>query len=223
VHDPDWRSRKIVKELFFLLLAHPEGLTKEAAGGILWPDSSPAQLRLRFKNAIYRVRRALGQEVVLLEENLYRFNRAMDYEYDVESFLRGLAQAQAVSAPPRKAAAYREALDLYQGPYLPEADGTWVWAERERLWRACAEALLQLARLSVEAEEHKIALKYCHRALSQDPCLEEAHRLAMRAWAALGNRVAVHRQFERCRQALLEEANASPSPQTDTLYETLMR
>ena len=222
VNDPEWRSRKIVQELFFLLLAHPEGLTKEAIGAILWPDSSPTQLKLRFKNTIYRLRRALGQDVILLDENLYGFNRALDYEFDVESFWGRLAQAQAATEPAERAATYREAVRLYRGPYLSEADGTWVWPERERLWRACVDALLKLARFHLEAGENETTLAYCQRVLAQDPCLEEAHRLALRAWAATGNRAAVNRQFERCRQALLEEVNAPPSPQTEALYETLM-
>jgi hypothetical protein len=45
----------------------------------------------------------------------------------------------------------------------------------------------------------------------------------MRAHAALGNRAAIVRQFESCRQALLNEVNVPPSSQTVTLYETLMR
>jgi DNA-binding SARP family transcriptional activator len=53
--------------------------------------------------------------------------------------------------------------------------------------------------------------------------MEEIHRLAMRAHAAMGNRAAIIRQFDRCQQILLEEVNAPPSSQTIMLYETLIR
>jgi DNA-binding SARP family transcriptional activator len=66
------------------------------------------------------------------------------------------------------------------------------------------------------------ALEYCQRAFAEDTCLEEAHRLAMRAHAAMGNRAAVVRQFKQCQQALQEEVNVSPSSETMTLYETLV-
>ncbi|MEJ2600003.1 MAG: tetratricopeptide repeat protein, partial [Anaerolineales bacterium] len=46
----EWISQKRVRELFFYILAHPEGLTKEAIGLVFWPESSPAQLKLQFKN-----------------------------------------------------------------------------------------------------------------------------------------------------------------------------
>jgi DNA-binding SARP family transcriptional activator len=223
VADPEWQSRKPVRDLFFLLLAHPDGLTKEGVGAILWPDSSPADVKLRFKNDIYRVRRALGKDVVLFDQERYHFNRALDYGYDVETFLGKLAQAEAAPAPDERAAAYREAVRLYRGPYLPEADGTWAWPERERLRRVYLEAILRLAEFCLERSEHQAALDYCQRALAEDPCLEAAHRLAMRVHEAAGNRAAVARQFERCRQVLLNEIDASPSSQTLELYERLMR
>ena len=220
---PEWQSRQIVRDLLFLLLAHPGGLTKEQVGIVFWPDCSPAQLKLRFKNAIYRLRRAVGQDAVLFDGELYRFNWALDYEYDVETFLKKLTLAQATTDPGERAVAYREAVDLYAGPYLPEMAGTWVFPERERLWRAYVAASLNLAECHLETGEYQTTLRYCGSILTEDPALETAHRLAMRAHAALGNRIAVDRQFERCQEALLKEINASPSPRTEALYETLMR
>lgn len=223
VKDSEWQSRKIVRDLFFLLLAHPNGLSKEQVGAIFWPESSPAQLKLRFKNTVYRLRRALGQDAVLLDKDLYRFNSALDYEYDVEVFGEKLAQAQVAPDPDEQATAYREAVDLYTGPYLPEMEGTWVWPERERLWQAYVEAILKLAEFYLETGKYEMTLEYCRRALVKDPSLEAIHRLAMRAYAAMGNRAAVARQFERCQQTLLEEINVPPSVETKALYETLMR
>jgi LuxR family maltose regulon positive regulatory protein len=223
VMDPEWQSRKAVRDLLFLLLAHPDGLTKEQVGAILWPGSSPAQLKLRFKNAVYRLRRALGQDVVLFDEDLYQFNWALDYEYDVEAFWERLARGQAATGPGERAMAYREAVDLYGGPYMPGMEGTWFWPERERLWQAYVEAVLELAEFYLETAEYGMALEYCRRVLAEDPLLEAVHCLAMRAHAAMGNRAAVVRQFEHCQRVLLKEINSSPSPRTEALYETLMR
>jgi LuxR family maltose regulon positive regulatory protein len=69
----------------------------------------------------------------------------------------------------------------------------------------------------------KKTLYRLRRALSQDACLEEAHCLAMRAYAATGNQAALARQFERCRQAMQEELGIPLSPQTEALHERLMR
>jgi hypothetical protein len=45
----------------------------------------------------------------------------------------------------------------------------------------------------------------------------------MRIHAAMGNQAAVVRQFEHCRQTLLNEVKVNPSPQTISLYEALIR
>jgi LuxR family maltose regulon positive regulatory protein len=223
IANAEWQAQKKVRDLFFFLLARPDGLSKEAMAAIYWPDSTPAQLKLQFKNTMYRLRHALGQDVVIFEQDYYQFNRNLDYEYDVETFLAKLDQAQAATEGDGQIAAYQAAIHLYRGDYLPEMEGEWVWATREQLRDAYLGATLKLASLYLESGKYELALNYCQRALASDPCLEEAYRLAMRAYAASGNQAAVARQFERCRQVLLKEVNARPSSQTQTLYETLMR
>jgi DNA-binding SARP family transcriptional activator/Flp pilus assembly protein TadD len=222
VTNADWQGQA-ARDLLFCLLAHPDGLSKEGIGNAFWPDISPAQLKQRFKNAIYRLRQALGQDVVLFQDDRYRFNHRLDYAYDVEAFTSRLNDAQSMVAPAERAATYQEAIQLYTGPYLPEAEGEWVWWQRERLRRAHLEATLRLAELHLDAGRYAPALECCQQALAEDPCLEEAHRLAMRIHAAVGNQAAVVRQFERCRQTLLSEVKVNPSPLTISLYETLIR
>ena len=104
---PEWRVQKTVRELFFLLLANPDGLSKDEIGLTLWPDSSIQQLRVQFKNAMYRLRRALGKGVVEFnqKEDSYRFNWSMDYEYDVETFWKAIGRAE-ISSEPVKIEAY---------------------------------------------------------------------------------------------------------------------
>ncbi len=141
----------------------------------------------------------------------------------MEIFLRKLAQAQAATDLDEQVAAFQSAIHIYKGPYLPEVEGEWAWWERERLRQTHLEATVKLAELYLKTGKLTTVLEYCERALTEDPCLEEAHRLSMRAHAAMGNRAAVVRQFRRCQQALLEEVDVPPSSQTVTLYETLVR
>ena len=89
----DWKTQTS-RDLFFLFLAHPEGLTKEEVGELMWRELSPAELKLRFKNAIYRMRHAIGSEAVLFQDNFYQFNRSIDFEYDVQNFLSASEQAK---------------------------------------------------------------------------------------------------------------------------------
>jgi two-component SAPR family response regulator len=163
----------------------------------------------------------LGQDVISFKDEFYWFNRHLDYEYDVEHFLFKLGQAYKANTLIEKAESLGEAIAIVKGIYLPDIDSSWATIERERLWRLYADATLELARIHLESGSFNTALDYCHKILTEDKCLEEAHRLAMRAYAAKGNRAGVIRQFEICRQALMEEIQTLPSPQTASLYETL--
>jgi len=222
VSSADWQVQTS-RDLFFLLLAHPEGMTKESVSATFWPDISPGEMKLRFKNTIYRMRHAVGKQAVVLQDDYYHFNRGLDYEYDVEEFQKAVRQAAKAATPRERISMYQTALRLYKGHYLPEMDAMWVITERERLYQMYIDAVLQLAELQFSSEQHQQALDTLQKALNQDASLEAAHRMAMRIHAALGNRAAVVRQYERCRQVLLEDYNAEPSPQTQSLMQTLMR
>lgn len=222
VTSTDWVSRKPVRELFFCLLAHPDGLTKEEIGAIFWPESSPNQLKLRFKNNIYWLRHALENEVVLFEGNCYRFNDALDYDYDVETFSRNLEHAQNTNARGEKIAAYQRVMQLYQGRYLPDIDQKWTALEREHLHLSYLKAGINLGRLQLEDQDYQGALETSKRLLQEDDCLEPAHRLAMRAHAALGDINAVARQFERCQERLRDELDVPPSEETSQLLKILI-
>ena len=217
----DWQVQT-ARDLLFLLLSNPEGLTKEQIGELFWPDSSFSELKLRFKNTIYRLRHAAGKEVIVFQGDIfYQFNRNLDYEYDVESFLKEIALAEKESNQARAAAHYRSALKLYRGAYLPEVDLEWALVERERLHQIRMVAILALGRSLLASRDYDGALRLSQQALSDDPCQEEAHRLAMRVYAAQGNRAMVTRQYELCRQSLLDEVGADPSNQTRILYQSL--
>ncbi len=219
----DWRSL-VARDLFFFLLDHPQGVSKEQIGLVFWPDASPDQLQQRFRNLMYRLRHAVGSEVVLLgpgEE--YQFNTSLDYEYDVDTYDRELELAEQQGNAELKLGHLTRAIRLYQGPYLIEIDAEWALVERERLKRRCLDALSTAAGLAMELKRPEQALQFCQRALQIDPGIEAVHRLAMRCYAAEGDRAGVIRQYQACRQTMEQDFGADPSPQTVKLFEELTR
>jgi ATP/maltotriose-dependent transcriptional regulator MalT/DNA-binding SARP family transcriptional activator len=222
ITNSDWQTQ-ISRDIFFCLLAHPDGLTKEEIGTLFWPEASPSELKTRFKNAVYRLRGALNPQIILFEDEIYRFNYTFDYEYDVELFLNKVAEGDASTEPIIQIATYTAALQHYHGVYLPDIDATWVWNEREHLRQLFTDTALKLAELQFGVQDYRGTLQSCQRLLTDDPCLEDAHRLAMRVYAATGNRAAIARQYTLCTQALLKEIDVPPSPQTEALYSQLMR
>jgi DNA-binding SARP family transcriptional activator len=218
----DWKTR-VSRDLLFCLVAHPEGLTKEQIGMHFWHDCTPDQLKTRFKNAIYRMRNALDQEVILFEDGIYQFDAALDYEYDVELFEKHIEAGNAQTKLNAQIESYTLGLSYYSGPYMPDTDAAWTYLERERLRQIFLDTALNLALLTFQVGTSGVALEWCQRVLQEDSCLEEAHRLAMRIYAAMGNRAGVVRQYSLCQKALDEEIGVAPSPQTKDLFVQLMQ
>lgn len=222
VSNSDWQTQTS-RDMFFLFLAHPEGLTKEQVGLYFWPDATQDELKLRFKNTLYRLRRAVGRQTILLQDDYYQFNWSLDYEYDVEAFVTSMERAHSTKDIHEKINHLKSGIEYYKGEYLSEIDEIWVITDRQGYYQMYLDALMRLANMYMERKAYKTALRYCYQALTEDACLEDAHRLAMRIHAATGNRAAIVRQYERCRIALTKEINAPPSQQTRDLYETLIQ
>lgn len=222
VSTSDWKSQTS-RDLFFYLLAHPGGVTKEEVGAAFWPDSTPDELRLRFKNSVYRLRRAIGNDAVTYTDETYEFNRAIDYEYDVERFLREINLAQASDDMDAQIKQLKAAINLYQGPFLPKGEQSWILSQREQYQQIFIDSAVKLANLLMQQGHHHSAIQYSKRVLDQDSCNEAAHRLIMLTYASMEDRSAVKRQFELCRQTLLTELGVEPNETTRNLYETLMR
>jgi DNA-binding SARP family transcriptional activator len=203
------------------MLAVSRPLSKEEIGEALWPDMDYDQSKLRFKNELYRLRHALGQEVVLFENDFYHFNRLLDYDYDVENFSVHLAKAKDARGLEDRISNLHIATGSRNGPYLQDMDATWIPAERERLDRACITALRQLIDSYRQKGDLQAALHACQEALKIDVCREDFHRLAMQLCADLGDRLAVIWQYQACRKALREEQDVDPSEETEALYRRL--
>ncbi len=216
-----WQTAS-VRDLFFYLLLSPRPLSKDEIGSTFWPEIDPDQLKLRFKNNLYRLRHALGRDVVLFENDVYFFNRHQDYEYDVEEFDSHIAQAKMAGPVEDKIVQLRAATRLWRGPFLQGLDATWVWPERQRLEQECLEAFRQLAELQRLDGDHESALQACKRALEVNPLLEDFHRLAMRLYAERGDRLGVIWQYQACRTALDSELDVVPSQETEDLYRRLI-
>ena len=215
-----WKTTS-VRELFFYILAASRPLTKEEIGETLWPEVDTAQLKLRFKNDLYRLRRALGKDIILFEDNHYRFNHLLDYEYDVEDFTAQLSKAKTETQIEEKIAHLHTATGLRNGPYLQGVDATWAWPEREHLDKICIDALKQQADLHRQSGNLQVALQACQGILKINPCHEDIHRLAMQLHAEQGNRLDVIWQYQTCRNALRSELEVEPSQETETLYRQL--
>ncbi|HWR65531.1 MAG TPA: tetratricopeptide repeat protein [Bellilinea sp.] len=218
----EWMSQN-ARDLLLLLVLHPEGMTKEEIGEIFWVDSTPAELKLRFKNTIYRLRHAAGKDAVLFEDEIYTFNRGMDYEADFENFSNSLRLAKRAHTEEERMMLLKSATKIYKGYFAPDVAEHWAIMERERFHQQAMEATVSLAELQLKRGEINEMLATAQSLLDFEPTHEVMVCLAMRAQAARGNLTAVMQQYDQFKRVLYKEMGARPSPQTRTLFENLTR
>ncbi len=218
----DWQTQS-VRDLFFFFLTTPRPLTKEQISEILWPEmDEPHKLKLRFKNEIYRLRRAVGQEIVAYEDALYKFNRSLDFEYDVEAFEAFLSRAKSTTDPMKQIEYYQKAVDLVHGPFLEDIYADWVMLERERLSQVYLSTLITLGELLYKQAQWERALAVCQRVLDYEVTFEAAYTLLMQIYHRMGDRPAIMRTYQTCEEVMQRELGLPPSKETRDLYKRLI-
>jgi ATP/maltotriose-dependent transcriptional regulator MalT/two-component SAPR family response regulator len=217
----DWKTQS-VRDLFFYFLNMQEAVTKEQIAEALWPEiDDPQTLKARFKNEVYRLRRATGKNVIVFNDEYYLFNRALDYEYDVEAFDSHLKRARKARDKKERIEHLQKAVSLGSGSYLADVDANWATAERERLGQEYDVALQELAGLYLDTNQMQQCLSVCQRALERNRYHETIYQLEMRVYAALGDRASIALRYQACKAALEEELGISPSEETELLYREL--
>ena len=217
----EWKTQ-VVRDLFFFLLTQPEGVTKEEIGEVFWQEADQDTIKLRFKNTLYRLRRAIGKEVVIYTDDDYQFNKSIDYEYDADLFNQGIHLAENAHETDEKIAHYAAAVAVYKGTFLPKLDYDWVLTHRASYQRLFLDACSSLTDLYIKKGLYQEAVKVTQRALEEDLINESIYRSSMLAYSAMNDRPAVIRVYEQCRNVLQKELEIEPSPQTVSLFNSLI-
>ena len=219
----DWQTQS-VRDLFFYFLTVKSPLTKEQIGTVFWPDiEEPSRLKMRFKNDLYRLRRAVGSETILFENDLYSFNRSLDFDYDVDAFESLLSQAKKTKDTKLRIELFQQAVNLVNGHFLEDIDSTWVWPEREQLDQAFLQTILELAELLKKSSRNQEALAICQRAIEYDATFEEAYLFAMDLQVQMNDRVSAIRLYETYREMMKRELDLPPSSDMEAFYKRLLR
>jgi LuxR family transcriptional regulator, maltose regulon positive regulatory protein len=231
--DQIWQRATAMRLFQYLLAYRGQYIARERIVADLWPGLDEARADRDFKvalNALYQAlepgRAARAPSLFVARQQLsYGLNATAPLRLDVLEFEEGLLNASRNEAlnPERAVLQYQQALQLYQGDYLPDAIyEDWASAERERLSTLYLSGATRLARLLLKAGQTVEMLIWCQRVLSMDACWEEAYRLLMRGHMANGNRPMAMRVYQQCEKALKQELGVEPMAETRRLYEKLL-
>jgi DNA-binding SARP family transcriptional activator len=216
-----WRASRARE--FFLYLILEGAQTRDAISLAFWPDSSIKAVRSNFHTTLYRARHALGDNVVMFEDERYRLNPEIELICDALIVEENVRQARVLRpVDPLADDLYRRAIDLYRGDLLPSLDAPWLDIHRQRLFELFMEALLGAGQCARARQGQREAINLFKRALEHDPYRESVHRALLSTYAELGETVQVVRHFRKLQELFERDLGISPSPETLALVKTLI-
>jgi DNA-binding SARP family transcriptional activator len=210
---------------------------RESLAGLLWPEQPNEAARHSLRQALVRLRTAIGDTAVspflLITSDTIQFNHISDHWLDVAEFstLTHTCQSHShrqIEECESCIVRLRQAVDLYHGDLLQQlflGDSTpfeeWMLVKRESLHIRALETLTTLTTYHERRGEYVQARRYAARQIELEPWREEAYQQMMRTYALGGNRNAALLQYEQCRRILAKEFATEPSEETVALYEQI--
>lgn len=203
--------------LVYLAVARPRGYhRRDTLLGLFWAESPESRARNALGQALYFLRRSLGNQVIVGRGN-------DEVAVAPERLWCDATALQAALDDGR----VDDALELYRGDllrgfHLPDAPGfeDWVDRERGRLRRTLVDVVSSKARV-LEGTDPAAAVELLRRALAVAPVDEAMLRRLMTLLDGAGDRAGALATFDAFARRLAAELEIEPSPETLALREAI--
>ena len=209
--------------LFYYLLSHPNGKSREEIIDTLWNTEPTAALSNRFRVTIHRIRNALGWFEALLEKHSrYQLDHRVLEACDTHKFNLMLRQAEHASNPAIKLEYYQQALALYTGDYLPFETASWVLKTRNEHNAAFNHAKIAVSQLHCNLGQCRTSVTTLGVALQNDPFLSENHhQKLMSCLSVVEDKFVAIEHYRHFLAFLKNDLNDSPMPETIVIAERI--
>lgn len=203
--------------LVYLAAAVPRGAHRRDQLLLLfWPNSTDERARNSLSQAVFNLRRSLGDAAVVGSGDVLRVNADL-IRCDAVQFEEALANGER-----------ERALSLYGGELLPGFHldecidfERWLDGERQRLRSKAIEVALELSGNEQRSGNGVAAVELLRRVVSWAPYDEPAVVRLIRLLADLGDRPGALREYDRFRTLLNSELSVSPSRELEALAEQI--
>lgn len=204
--------------LAYLAAAHPAGFhSRDTLLALLWPDLNQEHARAALRQALYVLRQALGDRImVTCGDGVIGLDHRR-FWCDVTAFDSALDQGNRA-----------EALALYGGELLagfhvagvPEFE-RWLEGQRARLARRAAAAAWALTECAERRGDLSEALEWAFRLLAINQDDERALREVIVLLDQLGDRIAALRIYSDFTRRIAADYGMEPVPETEALVSAI--
>jgi DNA-binding SARP family transcriptional activator/tetratricopeptide (TPR) repeat protein len=214
--------------LCLLALRRGTLVPKDLIADALWQDAPPADPRGNIEVLISRIRRAIGDRMLIQTgPGGYTLADGDHCWVDAEEFLAAVQAGRAAltTRPGDALAPFRRALQIWRGdPLAEDAYAEWAQSHRRQLSLAYLEALEGAAAAALHSPGTAAmeAVCWARQALAADPLRESSVLLLVRALAAAGDQAGALAAFEEYRDLLAAETGLEPTPQARLICRRLL-
>jgi ATP/maltotriose-dependent transcriptional regulator MalT/DNA-binding SARP family transcriptional activator len=215
-------QKKPLELLKALVALGAEGVEAARLAALLWPDAEGDAAKGSFDTTLYRLRKLLGRDdLLVLAEGKLSLDRGQCW-LDVRAFEEAARDADADSAAGELARLGRAVLDAYPGHFLAaEEDAPWAVELRDRLRSKLVRTVLGLGERLQAAGRWTEAVALYDRALELDNLAEGLYRGLMICQRTLGQTAAALQAYRRCRELLSVVLGVAPSAETEAVRRSL--
>lgn len=225
--EQDSTSKRLWTFLQYMAAFSDRPVSQSELIDVIWgDDETSADPANALKTLLHRARNAMeqlgfpdGKKVILYRRGFYNWGPEVRLELDIQRFDALCEQAQSGDVE-----AAIEAIDLYEGDFLPNAAGSpWAVSMRtyyhSRYLTICGGAAAAL----FEQKRYEEAVQMCRRVTIMDPYDERSHLLLMRSLSALGSQQAAIQHYSYVADMFMNQLGVSPSEEMIQFYRELAK
>ena len=181
-HRLEWDSLKAL-ELLFYLLEHRDGSSTFEVAEALWPGKTEAKASSSFHTTLYRLRKAVGGEIIQSSNRRYYLHSGFRVDYDVEHYRAAAASARSS----RAMSDYERAAELYRADFLLGVDSDWAEDTRLDLHAAHLDLLVSAAEGAAQSGHYESAVRFYSAITEHEPYSESAWESLAELWERRGH------------------------------------
>lgn len=214
-----------------LALDHSRLVARQELADVLWGDAAPEGWDVTLSAVTSRLRSVITRFDapgfgVESEHGGYRLQVPSHAWIDVEAAANAIDEAEGALRRRDERTAWSAAnvaVVIARRGFLLDEEGAWVAGQRARLRSVLRRGLLCLSTVSAQTGEAEVAVQHAIDAVAVDRFNESAHRHLMETYQRAGNRGDALRVYAELRELLRDELGTSPSPDTESVYLSILR
>ena len=233
-----FESARVRALLIYLAVERDQPHSRDTLAGLLWPEAPDRTARKNLRQALSNLRKVIADHsaeppYLRITREAVQFMPDSHHFADITEFISLIEETDRHQHRRLESCRFcadklQRAVDFYRGEFLQGfflgdsvAFQDWILLRRERYHRQAIQALTVLTQFYEQRGEYDLARKCAYRQVEFDPWREAGHQYLMRLLALDGEHSAALKQYQNCRDILMEELGVDPSPETIQLYEQI--